>query len=79
MRTNEKDQKFAALQKNPIDLGWANGWKETPPEILACRKVRDDGVKHDMSDEDVGPPHRGIEHVVRCVQCNYVYRYDSSD
>lgn len=56
------------------DLGWANGWSETPAEVEACRKA-----KHRTRNNDVGPPRRGLEHVVKCVKCGYVYRYDSSD
>lgn len=57
------------------DLGWANSWSETPAEVTACREKN-----HKRSDVDVGPPHRGMEHVVKCLDgCDYVYRYDSSD
>ena len=57
-----------------IDFGWANGWKEKPALVVKCREA-----KHRPSDIDIGPPFRGMEHVVRCDQCGYVYRYDSSD
>ena len=57
-----------------LDLGWANSWPETPPEVTKCRELG-----HTPTDRDVGPPNRGIEHVVRCDVCAYVYRYDSSD
>jgi hypothetical protein len=57
-----------------INLGWANGWKETPQIVEECRKK-----KHYPSDVDHGPPNRGIEHVVVCKECGYIYRYDSSD
>jgi hypothetical protein len=56
------------------NLGWANDWTEDPEIIKKCKEA-----KHPTSDVDVGPPHRGIEHVVKCDICNYVYRYDSSD
>ena len=56
------------------DLGWANSWDETPDTVKVCRAAR-----HTRSDKDIGPPMRGIEHVVRCDICRYVYRYDSSD
>ena len=56
------------------DLGWANNWRETPEIVKKCR-----ALKHSRTDKDVGPPHRGLEHVVTCEICGYVYRYDSSD
>ena len=56
------------------DFGWANSWQGEPELVAKCREM-----KHQVSDVDVGPPHRGIEHVVRCDICGYVYRYDSSD
>jgi len=56
------------------DFGWANSWWETPELVRRCKELR-----HKCSDRDVGPPHRGLEHVVKCAECRYVYRYDSSD
>ena len=56
------------------DLGLANFWRNEPPEVKRCKKLG-----HKPSDKDVGPPYRGIGHVVECIKCNYVYRYDSSD
>ena len=59
------------------DFGWANDWGRTggtPGLVLACQQAH-----HKVSDVDVGPPMRGMEHVVRCDQCGYIYRYDSSD
>jgi hypothetical protein len=56
------------------DFGWANGWCETPAEIVRCRDLG-----HRPSDTDVGPPYRGIEHVIVCDVCRIVYRVDSSD
>lgn len=56
------------------DLGWMNSWNETPEIVLNCQKAG-----HTITNVDVGTPHRGIEHVVKCNVCNYVYRYDSSD
>ena len=56
------------------DFGWANGWKETPELVKKCKEL-----KHRVSDIDVGPKFRGLEHVVRCDTCGYLYRYDSSD
>jgi len=60
------------------DLGWANKGGETYARINeAVIRCRDLG--HVSTDIDVGPPNRGIEHVVSCKICRYVYRYDSSD
>ena len=66
----QKDERPVPLK----NLGWLNCWEETPEIVTLCRKE-----KHPVSDIDVGPPHRGIEHVVKCEICKYVYRYDSSD
>lgn len=71
----KRDDEIARQQKNPTDLGWMNGWGEPYPEkYLKCKEL-----KHENSDIDIGPPYRGIEHVCRCIPCNIVYRYDSSD
>lgn len=56
------------------NLGWANGWHEDPGIVKRCKEL-----KHKTSDVDVGPKWKGLEHVVRCDICGYVYRYDSSD
>lgn len=56
------------------DLGWANGWKDTPKEVLSCQQL-----KHIVKDVDVGPPNCGLHHVVWCPQCGYVYHVDSGD
>jgi hypothetical protein len=61
-------------QEAPVNLGWANSWEDTPEIVKKCREA-----KHTRSDVDVGPRNRGLEHVVKCTTCNYVYRYDSSD
>jgi len=59
---------------SPVDLGWSNEWRTTPAIVERCQRL-----KHRTSDADIGPPNRGLEHVVHCPICNYVYRYDSSD
>jgi len=56
------------------DLGWANGWKETPRIVRECQKMG-----HKVTCVDVGPCLRGLENVVTCNLCGYVYRFDSSD
>ncbi len=60
------------------NLGWLNNGpnKERDDAIALCRSHN---PPHRVTDIDVGPPNRGIEHVVTCETCGYVYRYDSSD
>lgn len=60
------------------NLGWANAGGETYEKICLARD-KCLALGHERSDIDVGPPHRGMEHVVTCELCGYVYRYDSSD
>jgi len=57
-----------------INLGIANGWRETPAIILKCVEL-----KHTRTDKDHGPPNRGLDHRVVCYECGYHYGYDSSD
>jgi len=54
------------------DLGWANGWGETPEIVKKCREL-----KHTTTDVDHSHM-RGTNHEVRCDICGYIYRYDSS-
>jgi len=56
------------------NLGWANSWRETPAIVDECKRK-----DHKTQNVDVGPPNRGIENVVTCEECGYVYRYDCSD
>ena len=58
------------------DLGWMNSWPDIkgPTEYQACC-----AANHEQGDVDVGPPNRGMEHVVTCDICKIVCRYDSSD
>lgn len=53
------------------DLGWTNGWKETPPEVKACDKK---GHRRENSDT-------GWNCVTRteCAECGYYYMTDSGD
>lgn len=59
------------------DYGWLNDGIVGGERSEAIRKCRELG--HKPTDIDVGPPHRGLEHVVTCELCQYQYRYDSSD
>ena len=56
------------------NLGWANGWTETPEAVKVCN-----ALYHRKNDIDVGEHFRGLEHVVTCPICQIEYRYDSSD
>jgi hypothetical protein len=56
------------------DLGWENGWREYPPEYKKCVEL-----KHRQNDVDIGPPNRGIHHIVTCDTCKIKWHYDSSD
>ena len=49
------------------DLGWGNGWSETPEIIKNCL--------HATSDTTLRP---GVHRVV-CRECGYTYLYDSGD
>ena len=55
------------------DLGWANGWKETPEIVKRCR-----ALGHKTIDTNRDPTWHGLTNEVRCDECGYVYRYDSS-
>lgn len=56
------------------DLGWMNSWQEEPEEYTKCREA-----KHKRKDRDIGPPNRGLHHVVTCEICDIQFHYDSSD
>lgn len=54
------------------DLGWANSWREEPKIVKECKRL-----KHNPSDIDRSQG-RGLDHVVICTICDYIYHYDSS-
>ena len=56
-----------------LDLGCANGWRETPQMVKLCQRS-----SHVQTDVNPTAPQSGI-HVVRCEQCGYTYTYDTSD
>jgi hypothetical protein len=62
------------MQAKLIDLGWQNGWKEIPAVVMLCSESG-----HDRTTTPVGPSPCPNVHVVRCEQCGYSYRIDSSD
>lgn len=55
------------------DLGCANGWRETPAMVEACK-----AAEHEPSDVNPRAPQSGIHNVV-CDRCGYKYTYDTSD
>ena len=59
-----------------IDLGWGNGWKQTPKIVADCHAAQERGERHDISD---GPTQWACCHRVECRTCGYVYTYDSGD
>ena len=64
--------------EEPLDLGWMNDTGEIGKRIDKYRaKCR--ALGHITKNFDRGPANRGLENVVICKACNYVYRYDSSD
>ena len=50
-----------------IDLGWANGWGVTPPEVENCT--------HRTVEVSLG----ACVSQVSCLECRYTYRVDSGD
>lgn len=60
-----------------LDLGWHNDERKQP--VIDMARASCQALKHEVKDIDVGPQYRGMEHVVTCELCGYVYRYDSSD
>ena len=55
------------------NLGWANGWNETPEIVVKCQEL---GHQKSSIDRSHG---RGADNEVRCNTCGYVFHYDSSD
>ena len=78
MRIAAQYQQAGEGMSEPIDFGWLNnGLKEDDAAIVAkCEAAH---PPHKRTDIDIGPRHRGMNHVVTCETCGYVYHYDSSD
>ncbi len=55
-------------------LGWANDWTKTPEVVKKCWELR-----HQPTRNDIGPPYRGLDNVVKCDICKYVYHYACDD
>jgi hypothetical protein len=53
-------------------LDWANGWSESPEEVIKCKELGHKTNNHSYS-------HRGLHNTVSCDICKYYYNYDSSD
>lgn len=60
----------------PVDLGWGNGWKQTPQIVADCLDAQRRGERHDITDE---PTQWTCCHRVTCRACGYTYQYDSGD
>jgi len=61
--------------KPSVDLGWENGWDETPDVVKECRKLG-----HALTETDEGSrKNRGLDTVTRCLLCRYKFHTDSSD
>lgn len=70
----------ADINGEPLrDFGWANSWDQQTRKEIAERERRCSVLNHHKQDVDIGPPYRGLEHVVTCRICGFRYRYDSSD
>ena len=55
-----------------IDLGYTNGWRDTPEEVKKCREN-----KHQVRNT---PDIRfRCVRIIYCPICDYQYRVDSSD
>lgn len=60
------------------DLGWLNQGGETAQKIdVAEAECRAAG--HKRKSYDNGPAMRGMDHIVECGTCDYLYHWDSSD
>ena len=63
----EIEMEDKAARKPLLDLGWANGWAETPEIVKKCA--------HRPADVPLG----SCAHRVTCASCGYTYAYDSGD
>lgn len=67
-----KEHQLGKIETTFQELGWANGWKETPAIVKKCQKEKHEVIDFDHSGN------RGLHHEVKCYICKYVYHYDSS-
>ena len=56
-----------------IDLGYMNGWKETPDMVKKCREKGHETTSHKF--RTIG----GTVQEYRCDLCGYKYKVDSGD
>lgn len=56
-----------------LDLGWANGWNETPEIVEQCWQKN-----HPLNKYNHDRTQHGYDTEVRCDICGYVYHFDSS-
>jgi hypothetical protein len=71
--SSSEKPRMATVKNNSngtVDLGDANGWKNTPDIIEKCNKLG-----HKKSYSNIGKSYEEI----KCGICGYVYRVDSSD
>ena len=54
-------------RRQPRDLGYANGWGDTPEIVKNC--------PHQQTEIHLG----SCVHQVTCVECGFTYKYDSGD
>lgn len=57
-------------KKDFQDLGYVNGWKETPEIVKKCMEL-----KHEVWSDTIG----NCLTAVVCKECGYQYKIDSSD
>lgn len=73
MLGQQSDGTYRVAQR-PTNLGYANGWSETPEVVKACRQ-KQHGKSGYMRETRLGNCLTQYE----CGECNYYYRVDSSD
>jgi hypothetical protein len=56
-----------------VDLGWANSWREDPPEVIQCKTLG-----HKPLNQNLDSTWHGLHNMVICMECGYQYHYDSS-
>ena len=62
-------------EKPMVNLGYCNGWTETPEIVKKCNEAQDRGEKHEF---DGGNEGRCLNRTT-CLTCGYTYLTDSSD
>mgnify|MGYP001599359359 CR=1 FL=1 len=57
------------------DLGWVNGWNDTPELVKKCRELKHETVGWD----NATIKNHGYDTVTKCEICDYIFHCDSSD